>query len=96
MESITIPAKRTIIIDLVFPSNIVYHWPLLNRWLNRADHPTKKGTKVDFQYVFSDRSKRPILAGQYWNMLKEMSRWEGYMSMKRASEEIEKMMKALQ
>lgn len=54
-------AKRTV--DL----NLVFEWPLssgnhqhLQLWVNRMDHPTKKGTNVDFQYEVNVHDPRRV------------------------------------
>lgn len=55
-QSITTPAQRTISIEIILTGQSPDWLALLMRWLGRADHPTKKGTKVDFRCT-SDRTK---------------------------------------
>ena len=44
--------ERKITIELFFTQDykVGSSGPFLDRWLNRIEHPTKKGTKVDFSY----------------------------------------------
>ena len=47
---------RTITDELLVDSNFVESEPeFLWRWVNRASHPTKKGTQVSFQYIHKAR-----------------------------------------
>lgn len=48
-------ASRTLRITLEFPNSFLEEHQIkvdqLQRWLNRAEHPSKKGSTIDFQYV---------------------------------------------
>ena len=50
LPNATKPGTRRIDVTLVFSNNPADHY-LLRRWLNRAGHPTKKGTMLDFRYT---------------------------------------------
>ena len=59
LSSITIPSERRVIIGLVLTEadTILY----LGRWLNRAAHPTKKGTNLNYEYkIVSGRVVDPV------------------------------------
>ena len=50
LPNATKPGTRRIDVTLVFSNNPADYY-LLRRWLNRAGHPTKKGTTLDFRYT---------------------------------------------
>jgi hypothetical protein len=50
LPNVTKPGTRRIDVTLVFSKNPADYY-LLRRWLNRAGHPTKKGTMLDFRYT---------------------------------------------
>lgn len=50
LPNATKPGTRRIDVTLVFSKNPADYY-LLRRWLNRAGHPMKKGTMLDFRYT---------------------------------------------
>lgn len=58
-------ATRTLLITLEFPDEYP-DLPQLYRWLNRSEHPTKKGAKIDFQYVSAKKFARILHGGSHY------------------------------
>lgn len=50
LPSTNIPTQRKITIDLTVSDGCPRKPKYFDRWINRAGHPTKKGTNLDFQY----------------------------------------------
>ncbi|KAK4543647.1 hypothetical protein LTR36_005292 [Oleoguttula mirabilis] len=50
LPSANIPNERKITVDLTISEGCAREPEFLQRWINRAGHPTKKGTNIDFQY----------------------------------------------
>ena len=57
LEGIETQSSRKLIVELNFAKTTLqnacrYSWlPSLMRWLNRLEHPRKKGTKIDISYI---------------------------------------------
>ncbi|KAK5137393.1 hypothetical protein LTR08_008971 [Meristemomyces frigidus] len=54
LPGVNTPAERCIKVDLTMTLDCSEEPPLLQRWINRAGHPTKKGTNLNFQYKLVD------------------------------------------
>lgn len=50
LPSVTVPSQRRITVDLIISDRCPVRPPYFQRWINRAGHPTKKGTNINLQY----------------------------------------------
>lgn len=57
-------ASRILRITLEFTGTGA-HMDQLRRWLNRSEHPTKKGSTIDFQYAATTGTKKSLPVDSY-------------------------------
>lgn len=102
LPSISVPASRKVKVELSVRLVCPLQPPLLPRWIKRADHPTKKGTGIDFKYTLDAKTKEKMLATfrqpwrrDYWRLPAEWSVWHDSMPAGRTKEEFGKILKAV-
>ncbi|KAK5123166.1 hypothetical protein LTR85_003364 [Meristemomyces frigidus] len=92
--STNIPSERTITVDLAISEDCPEEPDYFQRWLNRAGHPTKKGTNIDFQYKLVAGGSMLRNASQPWSAAAFKPR-AALMAKGRQKEEIMKIVTAL-